>query len=56
MLGARVPIMLTSRSDTMDARIVPAALAKVFYHWRRLRPLGLPGQGGLSAIWPMIRK
>jgi len=42
-LGARVPIMLTSRSDTVDARIVSAALAKVFYHWRRQRPLGLPG-------------
>tara|TARA_R110002020_G_scaffold34066_29_gene103890 strand:- start:53930 stop:55333 length:1404 start_codon:yes stop_codon:yes gene_type:complete len=40
-LGARVPIMLTSRSDTVDARIVSAALAKVFYHWRRERPLGL---------------
>lgn len=42
-LGARVPIMLTSRSDSIDARIVSAALAKVFYHWRRQRPLGLPG-------------
>lgn len=42
-LGARVPIMLTSRSDTVEARIVSAALAKVFYHWRRQRPLGLPG-------------
>ncbi|WP_417434092.1 bifunctional enoyl-CoA hydratase/phosphate acetyltransferase [Hoeflea sp.] len=42
-LGARVPIMLTSRSDTVDARIVSAAMAKVFYHWRRQRPLGLPG-------------
>lgn len=42
-LGARVPIILTSRSDTVDARIVSAALAKVFYHWRRQRPLGLPG-------------
>lgn len=42
-LGARVPIMLTSRSDTIDARIVSAALAKVFYHWRRQRPLGVPG-------------
>ncbi|PHR18734.1 MAG: enoyl-CoA hydratase [Hoeflea sp.] len=42
-LGARVPIMLTSRSDTVDARIVSAALAKVFYNWRRQRPLGLPG-------------
>jgi phosphate acetyltransferase/phosphate butyryltransferase len=40
-LGARVPIMLTSRSDTVDARIVSAALAKVFHHWRKLRPLGL---------------
>ncbi|WP_422370664.1 bifunctional enoyl-CoA hydratase/phosphate acetyltransferase [Hoeflea sp.] len=40
-LGARVPIMLTSRSDTVDARIVSAALAKVFYHWRKQRPLGL---------------
>ncbi|MDF1609418.1 bifunctional enoyl-CoA hydratase/phosphate acetyltransferase [Hoeflea sp. YIM 152468] len=42
-LGGRVPIMLTSRSDSIDARIVSAALAKVFYHWRRQRPLGLPG-------------
>ncbi|SOE08760.1 phosphate acetyltransferase/phosphate butyryltransferase [Hoeflea halophila] len=42
-LGARVPIMLTSRSDTVDARIVSAALAKVFSHWRRQRPLGVPG-------------
>ena len=42
-LGARVPIMLTSRSDSVDARIVSAALAKVFYHWRRQRPLALPG-------------
>jgi phosphate acetyltransferase/phosphate butyryltransferase len=42
-LGARVPIMLTSRSDTVDARIVSAALAKVFYHWRRERPLEVPG-------------
>ena len=41
-LGAQVPIMLTSRSDTIDARIVSAAMAKVFYHWRRERPLGLP--------------
>lgn len=42
-LGARVPIMLTSRSDTVEARIVSAAMAKVFYHWRQQRPLGLPG-------------
>jgi phosphate acetyltransferase len=42
-LGARVPIMLTSRSDTIEARIVSAALAKVFYNWRQQRPLGLPG-------------
>jgi len=27
----------------VDARIMSAALAKVFYHWRRQRPLGLPG-------------
>ena len=39
-LGARVPIMLTSRSDTVDARIVSAALAKVFYHWRTQRVAG----------------
>ncbi|MDP2122517.1 MAG: bifunctional enoyl-CoA hydratase/phosphate acetyltransferase [Hoeflea sp.] len=39
-LGARVPIMLTSRSDTVDARIVSAALAKVFYHWRKQRGVG----------------
>ncbi len=40
-LGAQVPIMLTSRSDTVDARIVSAALAKVAYHWSRLRPRGV---------------
>lgn len=40
-LGARVPIMLTSRSDSVDARIISAALAQLFSHWRRQRPLKL---------------
>jgi phosphate acetyltransferase len=38
--SALVPFMLTNRSDTVKARIVLAALAKKFYHWRRQRLLG----------------
>ncbi|WP_299816398.1 phosphate acyltransferase [uncultured Roseibium sp.] len=45
-LGSRVPIMLSNRSETVEAHIVSAALAKVFYHWRRERPPGGPGWGG----------
>jgi phosphate acetyltransferase len=33
-LGARVPIILTSRSDSVEARVVSCALAQLFTHWR----------------------
>jgi phosphate acetyltransferase len=34
VLGARVPIMLTSRADSALARLVSCALAKLFIHGR----------------------
>lgn len=33
-LGARVPIVLTSRSDSAESRIVSCALAQLFARWR----------------------
>ena len=38
VLGARVPIILTSRADDMDARVASSALAHVFAHWRATTP------------------
>lgn len=35
VLGARVPIMLTSRADSARARRVSCALAVLYEHWRR---------------------
>jgi hypothetical protein len=35
-------MVLTSRFAAVYDRIELAALAKVFYYWRRERPLGLP--------------
>jgi len=37
-LGARVPIVLTSRADDVRARVASTALAQIFAHWR-----GVPG-------------
>jgi phosphate butyryltransferase len=34
-LGAAVPVMLTSRADDARARLVSAALAVLYAHWRR---------------------
>ncbi|ARN80558.1 bifunctional enoyl-CoA hydratase/phosphate acetyltransferase [Methylocystis bryophila] len=34
VLGARVPIMLTSRADGVLSRLASAALAQIFAHWR----------------------
>lgn len=34
VLGARVPVMLTSRADTLPARLASAALAQLFVHHR----------------------
>jgi len=39
-LGARVPIVLTSRADDVRARVASTALAQIFAHWR-----GVPGDG-----------
>lgn len=35
VVGARVPVMLTSRADDADARLMSAALAVLFSHWKR---------------------
>jgi phosphate acetyltransferase len=33
-LGARVPIVLTSRADDVRARVASSAIAQIFAHWR----------------------
>lgn len=35
VLGARVPIMLTSRADGVLSRLASAALARLYVHWRQ---------------------
>jgi phosphate acetyltransferase len=40
VLGARVPIILTSRADSLKTRIASAALAKLVAAYRR--PLTVP--------------
>lgn len=35
VLGARVPIMLTSRADGVLSRLASAALARLYIHWRQ---------------------
>ncbi len=35
VVGAKVPIMLTSRADDVNARLVSAGLAILYEHWRR---------------------
>jgi len=35
VVGARVPVMLTSRADDAAARLASAALAVLYAHWRR---------------------
>jgi len=37
VMGARVPVMLTSRADSARARMVSCALAVLHDHWRRSR-------------------
>lgn len=39
VLGARVPVMLTSRADDVEARLASAALAVLYAHNRRPAPL-----------------
>jgi len=38
VLGARVPIVLTSRADDVDSRVVSSALAQIFTHRPRAAP------------------
>jgi phosphate acetyltransferase len=35
VLGARVPIILTSRADSAEARLASCAVAVAFAHWLR---------------------
>lgn len=35
VVGARVPVMLTSRADNDQARLASCALAQLYHHWRR---------------------
>ncbi len=45
-LGARVPIVLTSRADDARARVASSALAQIFAHWRGV-PAETAGENGL---------
>ncbi|MFZ4533546.1 MAG: enoyl-CoA hydratase, partial [Alsobacter sp.] len=41
VVGARVPVILTSRADNDRARVASCALAQLYDHWRREgAPLG----------------
>lgn len=47
VLGAKIPIMLTSRADNERARLASSALAALYDHWRRFggaiaEPVALP--------------
>jgi phosphotransacetylase len=46
VLGARVPIVLTSRSDNVQARLASCAVGLLVAHARRA---GLPGGGDIKA-------
>lgn len=45
VMGATVPVMLTSRADSAHARLVSCALAVLHDDWRRRGGKGLPGEG-----------
>ncbi|WP_283055084.1 bifunctional enoyl-CoA hydratase/phosphate acetyltransferase [Thetidibacter halocola] len=45
VLGARVPIVLTSRADSAKSRLASCAVAVLLAHDRRARPGGLPAAG-----------
>jgi phosphate acetyltransferase len=38
VLGARLPIVLTSRADSLTARLASCAVAALFANWRRAQP------------------
>jgi phosphate acetyltransferase len=41
VLGARVPIILTSRADSVRSRIASCAVAALAAHARREQPVGI---------------
>ncbi len=45
VLGAKVPVMLTSRADDEHARLMSAALAVLYGHWRRTGTCLVPELG-----------
>jgi phosphate butyryltransferase len=45
VVGAKVPVMLTSRADDENARLMSAALAVLYGHWRRTGQTLLPEPG-----------
>jgi phosphate acetyltransferase len=49
-LGARVPIVLTSRADDVRARVASTALAQIFAHWRGV-PADNTGESRLLEKW-----
>ena len=44
VLGAKVPIILTSRADSVRARLASCAVASIYSHARSLLAMGLPGE------------
>jgi len=46
VLGAGVPVMLTSRADSARSRVVSCALALLYDHWRRHRDIPAADAGG----------
>lgn len=45
VLGAAVPVMLTSRADDVRARLASAALAVLFRHWQSTETSAVPSDG-----------
>jgi phosphotransacetylase/acyl dehydratase len=48
VLGAKIPIMLTSRADNERARLASSALAALYDHWRRTGSAACETQTALS--------
>jgi phosphate butyryltransferase len=41
-MGARVPVLLTSRADEETARLFSCAVAVLFAHWKRTGKSAVP--------------
>ncbi len=48
VLGAKAPVMLTSRADNDRARLASAALAQLYYYWRNNGRAFVPAAGELA--------